>query len=423
LNPEQALCSSTETTLTRGSCRSCGSMDLQVVLSLGQMPLANALLSGDQLGQSEERFPLNLAFCPQCALLQILETVAPEKLFRRYLYFSSFSDTVLRHSEQIVNRMVRSRGLGSGSLVIEVASNDGYLLQFYRKQAIPVLGIEPALNVAQEAEQRRGIPTLREFFGRDLGQRLRADGMQADVVHANNVLAHVPDLNGFVVGLRSALKDDGVGIVEVPYVREMIERCEFDTIYHEHLCYFSLTVLDPLFARHGLIIEDVERLLIHGGSLRLFVAPVESARRSDSVAVLLAQEAAWGVNDVDTYLRLSPSVEKVRTKLVTILHHLASQGKRLAAYGAAAKGSTLLNYCGIGKELLEFVVDRNVHKQGLLMPGVHVPIYPPSRVAEAMPDYVLLLGWNFADEILAQETLYRQRGGRFIIPIPEPHII
>jgi len=396
---------------------------LQIVLPLGRTPLANALIASDQLGECEERYPLNLAFCSQCALLQILETVSPEKLFRRYLYFSSFSDTVLRQSEQIVSRMVETRGLNSSSLVIEVASNDGYLLQYYHQQGIAVLGIEPALNVALEAEQKRGIRTLREFFGRELGERLRAERMRADVVHANNVLAHVPDLNGFVAGLRSVLRDDGLAIIEIPYVREMVERCEFDTIYHEHLCYFSLTVLDPLFARHGLMIENVERLSIHGGSLRLFVAPAEVARRSDSVGALLEEEKAWEVRDVNTYLSLRPRVEKVRSELVGMLRRLASEGKRLAAYGAAAKGSTLLNYCGIGKELLEFVVDRNVHKQGLLMPGVHLPIYPPSKVAEAMPDYVLLLGWNFADEILAQETVYRQRGGRFIVPIPEPHVI
>lgn len=396
---------------------------MQIVLPLGRTPLANALIASDQLGECEERYPLNLAFCSQCALLQILETVSPEKLFRRYLYFSSFSDTVLRQSEQIVSRMVETRGLNSSSLVIEVASNDGYLLQYYHQQGIAVLGIEPALNVALEAEQKRGIRTLREFFGRELGERLRAERMRADVVHANNVLAHVPDLNGFVAGLRSVLRDDGLAIIEIPYVREMVERCEFDTIYHEHLCYFSLTVLDPLFARHGLMIENVERLSIHGGSLRLFVAPAEVARRSDSVGALLEEEKAWEVRDVNTYLSLRPRVEKVRSELVGMLRRLASEGKRLAAYGAAAKGSTLLNYCGIGKELLEFVVDRNVHKQGLLMPGVHLPIYPPSKVAEAMPDYVLLLGWNFADEILAQETVYRQRGGRFIVPIPEPHVI
>lgn len=408
---------------TPHSCRSCGSAELQVVLTLGKTPLANALLASDRLGESEERYPLNLAFCSRCALLQILETVAPEKLFRRYLYFSSFSDTVLRHSEQIVTRMVELRRLDRASLVIEVASNDGYLLQFYDKKGIPVLGIEPALNVALEAEQKRGIRTLREFFGRELGERLRADGTRADVIHAHNVLAHVPDLHGFAAGIRSVLKDSGVAIIEVPYVREMIERCEFDTIYHEHLCYFSLTVLDPLFSHHGLVVEDVERLPIHGGSLRLFVAPAEAAERRESVAEMLQEEKAWKVSDIETYAALRGRVERVRTELVSLLQRLAGEGKRLAAYGAAAKGSTLLNYCGIGQELLEFVVDRNVHKQGLLMPGVHIPICPPSKVAEAMPDYVLLLGWNFAEEILSREELYRRRGGRFIVPIPEPQII
>jgi len=423
LTLDQVLCNSTESTLSCGSCRSCGSRGLQVVLPLGQTPLANALLASDHRGESEERYPLNLAFCSRCALLQILETVAPERLFRRYLYFSSFSDTVLQHSEQIVNRMIERRRLDSKSLVIEAASNDGYLLQYYKRRGIPVLGIEPALNVALEAEQKRGIRTLREFFGRDLGDRLRAEGARADVIHAHNVLAHVPDLHGFISGIRSVLKDNAVVIIEVPYVREMIERCEFDTIYHEHLCYFSMTVLDPLFACHGLVVEDVERLPIHGGSLRLFIAPAETARRRESVSGLLQEEEAWKVRDIETYAALRPRAEKVRTGLVELLRRLAGEGKRLAAYGAAAKGSTLLNYCGIGQDLLEFVVDRNVHKQGLLMPGVHVPICPPSKVAESMPDYVLLLGWNFADEILSREDVYRQRGGRFIVPIPEPRII
>lgn len=405
------------------SCRACGGADVEVVLTLGETPLANALLPSERMADREERYPLNLAFCKRCALLQILETVPPEKLFRRYLYFSSFSDTVLQHSEQIVNRMIERMRLDSSSLVIEIASNDGYLLQYYDQKGIPVLGIEPALNVALEAEQKRGIPTLREFFGREVADRLGAEGTRADVIHANNVLAHVPDLHGFMAGIRCVLRDKGVAIIEVPYVREMIERCEFDTIYHEHLCYFSLTVLDALVSQHGLAVEDVERIPIHGGSLRLFLAPVEAVRRGDSVSALLQEEAAWRVRDIEKYAALRPRVEKVRTELVGLLRRLAGDGKRLAAYGAAAKGSTLLNYCGIGQDLLEFVVDRNVHKQGLLMPGVHVPICPPSKVAESMPDYVLLLGWNFAEEILSREEAYRRRGGRFIVPIPAPRII
>jgi SAM-dependent methyltransferase len=394
-----------------------------MVLSLGRTPLANALLTAEQLDQPEERYPLDLAFCRECSLVQILETVPPETLFRDYFYFSSFSDTVLRHAEQIACRMIQVRKLGDESLVVEVASNDGYLLQYYRQRGIPVLGIEPAENVARKAESDRGIRTLCEFFSRELAQELRGRGERADVLHANNVLAHVADLNGVVAGMGQLLKDDGVAVIEVPYVKEMLDRCEFDTIYHEHLCYFSLTALDRLFSRHGLVIEGVERLPIHGGSLRIFAAPEGSAVRSPAVTALLEEEAGWGVDQPESYLGFGRRVEKVKADLNQLLRSLVAQGKRLAAYGAAAKGATLLNYCGIGRDLLEFVVDRSTYKQGRYMPGVRLPICPPSKLLESMPDHALLLTWNFADEILEQQAEYQRRGGRFIIPIPEPHVV
>jgi SAM-dependent methyltransferase len=409
------------------ACRSCGATGLAGVLSLGRTPLANALLTAEQLDEPEATYPLELVFCPACALVQITETVPPEELFREYFYHSSFSDTMLRHAAEIAARLTRERGLDARSLVVELASNDGYLLQFYRRANVPVLGVEPATNIARVAEER-GVPTLSEFFSDALAGRLRAEGRRADVVHANNVLAHVADLNGFVRGISLLLKDDGVAVVEVPYVKDMIDRCEFDTIYHEHLCYFSLTALDRLFSRHGLAITDVEQLPIHGGTLRVFAAKDGGStspgeRQSPSVRGLLAEEAAWGVGDPEFYAGFGAKVGKVRDDLLALLGGLKSRGERIAVYGASAKGSTLLNYFGIGRETLDFVVDRSTVKQGYYTPGTHLRIHPPEKLLEEMPGYVLLLTWNFADEILEQQAEYRARGGRFIVPIPEVRVV
>jgi SAM-dependent methyltransferase len=404
------------------TCRSCGAGGLANVLSLGHTPLANALLTAEQLGSPEETYPLDLAFCSNCSLVQITETVPAEKLFREYLYLSSFSDTMLEHAETIAMEVVRSRDLSPNNLVVEIASNDGYLLQYYQRAGVPVLGIEPATNIARIAEQERGVPTLCEFFGEELAERLAAEDRRADVVHANNVLAHVADLNGFVRGISELLKDDGLAIIEVPYVKEMIDRCEFDTIYHEHLCYFSLTALRGLFERHGLLIQDVQRLSIHGGSLRVFVmhAGVEP---SVAVTDLLREEATWGVGTIDFYQQFGARVQKLRTTLRSFILKLKGEHQRIVAYGAAAKGSTLLNYFQIGRDELDFVVDRSTYKQGRYMPGVRLPIFSPARLLEEMPSHVLLLTWNFAEEILEQQAEYRQRGGRFIIPIPEFRVV
>lgn len=409
-------------------CRACARTGLEVVLSLGRTPLANALLTAEQLAEPEPTYPLDLAFCPHCALVQIIETVPPEKLFRKYLYFSSFSDTTLKQSEELVNHLIASRRFDNSSLVVEIASNDGYLLQFYHQQGIPVLGIEPAVNIAQVAQEKRGIRTLCEFFGNSLAQYLRERGEQADIIHANNVLAHVPDLNGFVTGIALLLKDDGIAVIEVPYVKELIDHIEFDTIYHEHLCYFSLTALVWLFSYHSLSIVDVERIPIHGGSLRIFVSKdigrqAGNYDRAFRVDQLLQKEAEWGMGKAAFYQDFGAKVEQLRSQLLALLRDLKSQDKRIAVYGASAKGSTLLNYFGIGQEILDFVVDRSPIKQGHYTPGTHLPIYAPDKLLEAIPDYVLLLTWNFADEILAQQAEFRQRGGHFIIPIPELNVV
>src|SRR5215813_8001390 len=384
-------------------CRSCDAFDLENILSLGRTPLANSLLTTEKLAQDAETYPLDLVFCPACTLVQITETVPPEKLFREYLYFSSFSETMLSHSQSLADRAVKSRNLNGNSLVVEIASNDGYLLQYYQRKGIAVLGVEPAVNIARVAQEERGIPTVPEFFDDQLAERLRRDGQQASVIHAHNVLAHVPDLNGFARGLELLLRDDGIAIIEVPYVKDMIERTEFDTIYHEHLCYFSLTALARLFERNGLKIHDVESLDIHGGSLRVFVRKEQqSGPATDAVREMLAAEKQWGVAAVDFYLEFRAKVERLRTELLTLLNGLKSAGRSIAVYGASAKGSTLLNYFMIGHDTLDFVVDRSTIKQGLFMPGNGLRICAPETLLEAMPDYVLLLTWNFAAEILEQ---------------------
>lgn len=404
----------------RRECRSCQHPELNDVISLGLTPLANGLLTAEQLTAREETYPLDLVFCPRCTLVQITETVSPEKLFREYFYLSSFSDSLLQHAKEITTRMKKLRRLDEHSLVVEVASNDGYLLQYYKNAGIPVLGIEPARNVARIAERERGIPTVCEFFDESLASRLFAQGQKADVIHINNVLAHVADLNGFVRGLRVARKDSGVLVVEVPYVKEMIDRCEFDTIYHEHLCYFSLTALAHLFQRHGLTIHDVERINIHGGTLRIYVS---EERPTEAVAELLREEAAWGVTDPGFYQTFTERVTGLGGALLTLLRDLKAQGRRIAVYGASAKGSTLLNYFHLGAEMLEYVVDRSTLKQGHYTPGSHLRIYPPEKLLEDLPDYTLLLTWNFAEEILEQQADYRRRGGKFIIPVPEVRVV
>jgi SAM-dependent methyltransferase len=407
-------------------CRSCGHGGLEFILSLGRTPLANRLLRDHQLKEWEPRYPLDLYFCGTCSLVQIGEVILPEALFSEYAYFSSFADTTLVRARELVARLIVERSLGRDSLVMELASNDGYLLQYYQEHGVPVLGVEPAENIARHA-QERGIRTLCEFFGSKLAARLAMGGSRCDVLHANNVLAHVPDLNGFVAGICQVLKPHGIAVIEVPYVVDLIERVEFDTIYHEHLFYFSLTALMRLFSRNGLAITDVERIEAHGGSLRLYLQRIDGVLSPKllpfAVSALIEQEDRAGVLRFKYFENFGKRVEELKTELIRLLGGLKADNCRVAAYGASAKGATLLNYCEIGRETLEYVVDRSTAKQGLFTPGTHLPILSPEALLETLPEYVLLLTWNFAEEILQQQVSYREAGGRFILPVPAPQII
>ncbi len=399
-------------------CRACGAAHFHPVLSLGQTPLANALLSESDLAHPEPVYPLDVVLCRACTLLQITLSVPPERLFSDYAYFSSFSDAWVAHAQRLAVSLIESRGLTNESLVVEVASNDGYLLQHYQRAGIPVLGIEPAENIARIAESR-GINSIVQFFGPDLAQNLRASGLLAHVIHASNVLAHVPDLTGVVRGFHTLLAPGGVVVVEAPYVRDMIDQGEFDTIYHEHLCYFSLTALVRLFAAQGLTTVGVERLATHGGSLRVYAERTEDQPVvGPSVDLLLGAEAAWGIGRSERYDTFGADAARIRRDLVAFVAQSRAAGRRIAAYGAAAKGATMLNYAGLTSRDIDFVVDRNTHKHGRFMPGAHVPILPVEALLERQPDDTLLLTWNFADEILEQQAEYRRRGGRFVIAVP-----
>jgi SAM-dependent methyltransferase len=393
------------------------------ILALGELPLANALLTKEQLGKAEPHYPLTLGFCPSLALVQIAERIPPEQLFSDYPYFSSMADEMLAHVKRHVEHLITARALDVRKLVIEIASNDGYLLQYYKAAGIPVLGVEPAANIAKVASAERGIPTLVAFFDEALGRKLAGEGRRAAIVHANNVFAHVPDPVGFLKGIAALLEPGGIASIEAPYVKDMIDKVEFDTIYHEHLFYFSLTAVSRLAALAGLAVVDVERLPIHGGSLRYVLSRPGENPQAERVDALLAEERGWNVESPSAYRTFASKVEALRAELLEYLGGAKREGRRIAAYGASAKGTTLLNYCGVGGEFLDFVVDRSPYKQGLFTPGTHLPILDPTALIERQPDAVLLLAWNFADEILAAQAEYRRRGGKFIIPVPKLRIV
>ena len=402
-------------------CRSCKQVQLDTFLNLGMTPLADRLLNEEQLKHTEPTFPLVVAFCSNCGLVQILETVSREVLFYDdYPYYSSFSSHLLKHSRENVLDLIKRYNINPSSFIIELASNDGYLLKNYIENGIKCLGIDPVKALATAAENV-AVPTLCAFFSKDLAVQLREEGRRADIIHANNILAHVADINGFVEGIRVLLKDDGVAVIEVPYVKDLIDHCEFDTIYHEHLCYFSVTALDNLFRRHSLFLNEVRRIHIHGGSLRLYVELKEKV--GESVVSLLEEEAAKGIDQFGYYSDFKTKVSEIKNSLHNLLNELKADGKKIAAYGAAAKGSTLINYVGIGKEFIDFVVDRNTHKHNRYMPGKQLPIFGIEKLLMEMPDFVLLFAWNFADEIMRQQEAFIRRGGKFIVPIPKPVIV
>jgi hypothetical protein len=405
-------------------CRFCGQQLRFTFVDLGMSPLCESYLSPEQLNQMEPFYPLHVFVCENCFLVQLEEYVSPEHIFTEYAYFSSYADAWLEHAQNYTYLVTERFHLNQDSFVVEIASNDGYLLQYFIQKNIPVLGIEPAKNVAQVAIEK-GIPTLTEFFGLEKAKQLRDEGIQADLIIGNNVLAQVPELNSFVAGMKTILKEEGVITIEFPHLMRLIEENQFDTIYHEHFSYFSFIVAENIFSSHGLTLFDVEELPTHGGSLRIYARHAENSSLpiSDQALDMHEKEIRAGFKEMEFYSAFGEQVKETKRKLLGFLIDIKKQGKMIAGYGAPGKGNTLLNYCGIRTDFLDYTVDRNPYKHGKFLPGTHIPIHPVEKIRETKPDYVLILPWNFKDEIMLQMAGIREWGGQFVIPIPEVQIV
>jgi hypothetical protein len=411
--------------MTAAACRFCGAGLEHTFCDLGMSPLSNAFLSASQLGEMEPFYPLHAYVCGSCFLVQLRQLESPQQIFSgEYAYFSSYSHTWLEHARAYTGQMVSRFKFGPASLVVEIASNDGYLLQYFKRGNVPVLGIEPAANCARAAE-KAGIPTLVKFFGAELAAELKAQGKSADLLLGNNVLAHVPALNDFVRGLQILLKPQGVITMEFPHLLNLMRENQFDTIYHEHFSYFSFFTAEQVFARQGLKLFDVEKLPTHGGSLRIYGAHAEDRTKATSarVAQLLDEEARFGIADLRSYGNFAEQAKRTKRKLLEFLVDAKAAGKTIVGYGAPAKGNTLLNYCGVRSDLVGYTVDRSPHKQGKFLPGTHIPIFDPERIRQTRPDYILILPWNIKEEVMAQMAHVRDWGAKFVIPIPEAQVL
>ena len=409
---------------TTHTCRFCGAELRESFCDLGMSPLSNAYVEAAALQRMEPFYPLHAYVCGKCFLVQLPEFESPQHIFSDYAYFSSYSDSWLAHAKAYTEAMTARFNFDAASQVIEIASNDGYLLQYFKENNIPVLGIEPAANVAAVARQN-GIPSRVQFFGVATARELARDGLQADLLLGNNVLAHVPDINDFVAGMKTVLKADGVITMEFPHLLRLMRENQFDTIYHEHFSYLSFTTVEKVFAKHGLTLFDVEELSTHGGSLRIYARHVEDKEKvvGPRVAELKAREAALGLTSLATYAAFAEQVRDTKRALLEFLIAVKREGKRIAGYGAPAKGNTLLNYCGIRQDFIDYTVDRSPHKQGRYLPGTHIPIYAPEKLRETKPDYVLILPWNLKDEIVGQMAHIREWGGKFVVPIPRVEVL